>query len=41
VEGSCEHGNEPLDSINCWKVVEKLAQLSASQEGLRSTELVS
>jgi hypothetical protein len=22
VEGSCEHGNEPSDSIKCWKVLE-------------------
>jgi hypothetical protein len=22
VEGSCEHGNEPTDSIKCWKVLE-------------------
>jgi hypothetical protein len=22
VEGSCEHGNEPSGSINCWEVVE-------------------
>jgi hypothetical protein len=21
VEGSCEHGNEPLDSIKCWEVL--------------------
>jgi hypothetical protein len=20
VEGSCEHGNEPLGSMNCWEV---------------------
>jgi hypothetical protein len=20
--GSCEHGSEPSDSINCWKVLE-------------------
>jgi hypothetical protein len=24
VEGSCEHGNEPLDSIKCWEVLEQL-----------------
>jgi hypothetical protein len=22
VEGSCEHGNEPLGSIQCWKVLQ-------------------
>jgi hypothetical protein len=22
VEGSCEHGNKPSGSINCWKVLE-------------------
>jgi hypothetical protein len=24
VEGSCEHGNEPLGSIKFWKVLEYL-----------------
>jgi hypothetical protein len=24
VEGSCEHGNEPLGSIQCWEVLEKV-----------------
>jgi hypothetical protein len=24
VEGSCEHGNEPSGSINCWEVLEWL-----------------
>jgi hypothetical protein len=23
-EDSCEYGNEPTDSINCWEVVEYL-----------------
>jgi hypothetical protein len=22
VDGSCEHGNEPSDSIKCWEVLE-------------------
>jgi hypothetical protein len=22
IEGSCEHGNEPSDSIKCWEVLE-------------------
>jgi hypothetical protein len=22
VEGSCEHGNEPSDSIKCWEIFE-------------------
>jgi hypothetical protein len=22
VEGFCEHGNEPLGSINCWEILE-------------------
>jgi hypothetical protein len=22
VEGSCEHGNEPSDSIKCWEILE-------------------
>jgi hypothetical protein len=24
VEGSCEHGNEPSDSIKCWEILEWL-----------------
>jgi hypothetical protein len=24
VEGSCEHGNEPSDSIKCWDILEWL-----------------
>jgi hypothetical protein len=24
VEGSCEHGNEPSNSIKCWDVLEQL-----------------
>jgi hypothetical protein len=24
VEGSCEHGDEPLGSLKCWKVPEWL-----------------
>jgi hypothetical protein len=34
----CELGNEPLGFIKCWEMV--AAQLAASQEGLRSMELV-
>jgi hypothetical protein len=35
VAGCCEHRNETLGSIVCWKI------LLASQEGLTSIELVS
>jgi hypothetical protein len=38
MEGSCEHGNEPLASIKCWEIV--AAQLAAFQEGLSPMELV-
>jgi hypothetical protein len=41
VEGSCEYGSEPSGSIKCWEILEQLAQLAASQEGLSSMELVS
>jgi hypothetical protein len=27
VEGSCEHGNEPLGSIKCWETLEWLSDL--------------
>jgi hypothetical protein len=37
LEGSCEHGNEPLGSVANSCVAEGLA---ASQEGLSSMELV-
>jgi hypothetical protein len=33
VDGSCEHGNEPSGSMNCWELV-------ASREGLIPMELV-
>jgi hypothetical protein len=33
VEGSCEHGDEPLGSLKYWEVA---AQLAASEEGLSS-----
>jgi hypothetical protein len=33
-EGSCEHGNEPSDSIKCWDILEW--QLADSQEDLSS-----
>jgi hypothetical protein len=25
VEGSCEHGNEPLGSVKCWEILEWLS----------------
>jgi hypothetical protein len=41
VEGSYEHGNEPLGSIKCGELLDQLSVLLASQEGLCSMELVS
>jgi hypothetical protein len=38
VEGSCEHGNEPLGSIECWET-RVAAQLVVSQEGLELHEV--
>jgi hypothetical protein len=35
MKGSCEHGNEPSGSMNCWEVLES-EQLAASQVGFRS-----
>jgi hypothetical protein len=40
VEDSCEHGNEPSDSIKCWEVLELVKKQSAPQEGLSCTKLV-
>jgi hypothetical protein len=40
VVGSCEHGNEPLGSIECGVFIDWLSLLLASQEGLCSMELV-
>jgi hypothetical protein len=37
MEGSCEHGNKPSDSIKCLKLI--AAQLAASREGLSSMKL--
>jgi hypothetical protein len=34
VEGSCEHGNEPLGSIKCWEDIEQLHNWQ-SQEGIK------
>jgi hypothetical protein len=39
VEGSCEHGDEPLGSIISGKSI-VVAQLAASQEWLSSMKLV-
>jgi hypothetical protein len=39
--GSCEHGDEPSDSIKCREFLDYLSVLLASQEGLCSMELVS
>jgi hypothetical protein len=38
VVGSCEHGNEPSDSIKYGEFLDYLKVLLASQEGLCSTE---
>jgi hypothetical protein len=34
VEGSCEHGNEPLDSIKCWEIPEYLHNLQLFKKGI-------
>jgi hypothetical protein len=39
VDGSCEDGNEPSGSIECWEILQG-QRLAASQEGLGSVELV-
>jgi hypothetical protein len=36
VEGSCEHGDETLDSLKLLGISWMAAQLTASQEGLSS-----
>jgi hypothetical protein len=38
--GCCEHGNEPLRSIQGEEFHDQLSLLSASQEGLCSRELI-
>jgi hypothetical protein len=41
VEGSCEHGNEPSGSVECWEILEWLHNWrSASQEGLSSMNVL-
>jgi hypothetical protein len=40
VEGSCEHGDDSSDSVQCWEVLEFAAQLAAVQERLDSMKLV-
>jgi len=35
----CECGNEPSDSVKCGEFLQLAKELSASQEGLCSTEL--
>jgi hypothetical protein len=41
VAGSCEHGNEPSNSIKCGECLDYLSVLLASQKLLCSMELVS
>jgi hypothetical protein len=41
VVGSCEHDDEPSDSMECGEFLDWLSVLVASQEGLCSMELVS
>jgi hypothetical protein len=36
VEGSCEHGNEPLASIKFWEVLELLHSLWLLKKGSAS-----
>jgi hypothetical protein len=33
VKGSCEHGDEPLDSIKCWEVLEWLHNWQLLKKG--------
>jgi hypothetical protein len=33
VEGFCEHGNEPSDSIKCWEVLERLQNWGLLRKG--------
>jgi hypothetical protein len=33
VEGSGEHGNEPLGSIKCWEVLEQLHNFQLLKKG--------
>jgi hypothetical protein len=33
VERSCEHGNEPSDSIKCWEVLEQLHNWKLLKKG--------
>jgi hypothetical protein len=40
VKGSCEHGNEPSEFHKMLENSSVTAQVAASQEGLRSMELV-
>jgi hypothetical protein len=32
VEGSCEHGNEPSDSIKCWEVLDSFSRRTQLHE---------
>jgi hypothetical protein len=40
VEGSFEHGNERLRYVKYWQILEYVSEMEASQEALRSMELV-
>jgi hypothetical protein len=40
VEGSCEHGDEPSGSIECWEVLEYLRDWRLRKKRLNSMELV-
>jgi hypothetical protein len=40
MEGSCEHGNEPLGSIKCWQNLHVAEQLADSEEGLSFIKLL-
>jgi hypothetical protein len=40
MEDSCEHGNEPSDSIMCWGNSSLDERPAVSQEGFSSIELV-
>jgi hypothetical protein len=36
VESSCEDGNEPLGSIECWEILEQLSDLQLFKNGSAS-----
>jgi hypothetical protein len=33
VEGSCDRGNEPSDSVNCWELLDQLQNWQLLEKG--------